>query len=282
LQVAEFIVYGLLLGVTYGLLAIPISLLFVATGTVDVAVGSYAVLAGMLVAVIGGPLGIVAAVGSAVLVASIVGGLSVKLNRQGNDHLSLVLASFALATFLESFALTVFGKDPFIRRSFTQFWSVMGVNVNPQAAINIGVGTAFVAGTYLLLYRTSWGRDMRASAVSMQAAQLAGIAVRKVQFSTALLSGLFAGIAGVLILYTSGVDYAAGMHLTLSSFGAAILFGLQGPLRGFLGGLAIGVIEALGAGYLNSSLANLLPMCFIFVMLATGRMSRETVVGGRA
>lgn len=281
-EVLEFVVYGLLLGVSYGLLAIPISLLYVATGTIDVAVGSSAVLGGITAAVIGGPIGIIAAILIAIFFAGIVGTLSARLNKPGAEHLSVVLASFAFAIFLESFTLTVFGKDPFIRRAFTQFWSIGGVNINPQAFINIAIGVTLVIATYALLYHTSFGRDMRASAINMRGAALVGIAVRRVQFSTALISGLFAGVAGVLILYTTGVDYTSGMHLTLSSFGAAILLGLQSPLRGFFGGLAIGVVEALSAGYFNSSIANLLPLFFIFAMLASGRMSRETVVGGRA
>jgi branched-subunit amino acid ABC-type transport system permease component len=59
------------------------------------------------------------------------------------------------------------------------------------------------------------------------------------------VAGLLAGIAGVLVLYTAGMDFASGMSLTLAGFGAAIVFGLQGPLRGFFGGLAIGIVDVL-------------------------------------
>ena len=104
--------------------------------------------------------------------------------------------------------------------------------------------------------------------------------MRVIQFSTFLLTGLLSGVSGVLILYTSGMDFSSGLNLTLSAFGAAIVFGMQGPLRGFFGGLAIGIVEALGAGYANGAVASLLPLLFIFAVLATGSASRLT--GARA
>lgn len=282
-EFAEFVVRGCLLGVTYGLLAYPISLLFIATDTVDLAVGAYAVLAGAVAMIVGGPLGIVAALIVAMIAAAIVGGISLTLGlRRNNDELALVLASFGFAIFLESFILTFYGKDPFIRQPFSTFISLGGIRLSPQAPINAGMGVALVTMLYLLLYRTSWGREMRAAAVNVLGAQLAGIPVRRLQFSTFLLAGLLAGIAGVLVLYTSGMDFAAGLHLTLSGFGAAIVFGLTSPLRGFLGGLALGVVEALSAGYASGALASLLPLIFIFLMLALSRSSLQGTAGGRA
>jgi len=286
-ELVEFVVRGILLGVTYGLLAFPISLLFIATDTVDLAVGAYAVLAGAVAMFVGEAAGvasgIIAGISVAVVASSIVGGFSIVLGkRQQNDPLALVLASFGFAIFLESCVLTLFGKDPFIRQPFSQFWTLLGIRVSPQAGINVVVGMVLVGVVYLLLYRTAWGRDMRASANNQRGAELAGIPVRMLQFVTFLVAGLLAGIAGVLVLYTAGMDFASGLPLTLAGFGAAIVFGLHGPLRGFLGGLAIGVVETMSAGYVNGGLASLVPLVFIFGVLTLGRVSREAPAGGRA
>ena len=283
----EFGVRGLLLGVTYGLLAFPISLLFIATDTVDLAVGGYAVLAGAVAMFVGtafGPgAGIAAGIFIAVVASSVVGAVSLALGkRQKNDPLAVVLASFGFALFLESFVLSLFGKDPFIRQPFTQLWEVFGIRISPQAGINSLVGLVLVALVYVLLYRSPWGRDMRASANNQRGAQLAGIAVRQLQFITSMVAGLLAGIAGVLVLYTSGMDFSSGLPLTLAGFGAAIVFGMQGPLRGFLGGLAIGTVEAISSGYANGGVASLVPLAFIFGVLTVGRSSRQGPIGGRA
>jgi len=286
-ELLEFSSRGILLGVTYGLLAFPISLLFIATDTVDLAVGAYAVLAGAVAMFVGGNInpavGILVGVLVAVLASAAIGSISLLLGRrQKGDPLVLVLASFGFAIFLESVVLTLFGKDPFIRQPFSYFWNIGGIRISPQAGVNVVIGLLLVAAVYVLLYRTSWGRDVRASANNERAALLAGIPVRALQFSAFMLAGLLAGIAGVLVLYTSGMDFAAGMHLTLAGFGAAIVFGLHGPLRGFFGGLAIGVVETISAGYANGGLASLVPLAFIFAVLTLGRVGRQGPAGVRA
>lgn len=283
----ELAVRGILLGVTYGLLAFPISLLFIATDTVDLAVGGYAVLAGATAMFFGismGPaVGIAVGLVAAVVASGLVGTISLALGRRPkNDPLALVLASFGFSIFLESFVLTFFGKDPFIRQPFSEFWTIFGIRISPQAGINVAVGLMLVFVIYLLLYHTAWGRDMRASANNERAAALAGIPVRMLQFGTFLLAGLLAGIAGILVLYTAGMDFASGMHLTLAGFGAAIVFGLHGPLRGFFGGLAIGVVETVSAGYASGGIATLVPLAFIFGVLTLSPTGRQVTTGSRA
>ncbi|MGB3865476.1 MAG: branched-chain amino acid ABC transporter permease [Xanthobacteraceae bacterium] len=286
-ELLEFSSRGILLGVTYGLLAFPISLLFIATDTVDLAVGAYAVLAGAVAMLIGGSVnpavGILAGILVGMLASAATGSISLMLGRrQKGDPLVLVLASFGFAIFLESVVLTLFGKDPFIRQPFTYFWNIGGIRISPQAGVNVVIGLLLVAAVYVLLYRTSWGRDVRASANNERAALLAGIPVRALRFSAFVLTGLLAGIAGVLVLYTSGMDFGSGMHLTLAGFGAAIVFGLHGPVRGFFGGLAIGVVETISAGYANGGLASLVPLIFIFLVLTLGRGGRQGPAGVRA
>ncbi|WP_286611977.1 branched-chain amino acid ABC transporter permease [Variovorax jilinensis] len=282
-ELMEYLVRGVLIGVTYGLLAYPISLLFVATGTVDLAVGSYAVLAGAVAMALPAPYGLVAAVLIAIFAASLVGIISTILNsRRGGDALASVLASFGFAIILESVVLTAFGKDPMVRQQFGTFWNVMGIRVSPQAAVNAVTGLLILCGVFVLLYRTPWGRIMRATAVNPRGATLAGLPVTSVQFSAYVMSGVLAGIAGILILYTSGLDFASGLPLTLKSLGAAILLGLGNPLRGFFGGVAIGVVEALSVGYAPQSVGTLLPYIFIFVVLCTAGASRAKVHGLRA
>lgn len=282
-ELMEYLVRGVLIGVTYGLLAYPISLLFVATGTVDLAVGSYAVLAGAVAMALPAPYGLVAAVLIAILAASLVGIISTVLNsRRGGDALASVLASFGFAIILESVVLTAFGKDPMVRQQFGTFWNVMGIRVSPQAAVNAVTGLLILGGVFVLLYRTPWGRIMRATAVNPRGATLAGLPVSTVQFSAYVMSGVLAGIAGILILYTSGLDFASGLPLTLKSLGAAILLGLGNPLRGFFGGVAIGIVEALSVGYAPQSVGTLLPYIFIFVVLCTAGASRAKVHGLRA
>lgn len=278
----EFVIRGALLGVIYGLLAFPISLVFATTGSVDLAVGAYTVLAVAIAWSVGGTSGIVIAIAAAVLASAVVGLISMRLNRPGMfDHITAVLGTFGLATFLESFILTVYGKDPMARQVFETFWDVMGIRISPQALINIVICLLLLAGLYLLLYRTPFGRAMRASAINPLGASLNGIPVKTIWFCTYLVGGFLAGVAGVLVLYTTGADYSTGLSLTISGFGAAIIFGMNSPLRGFAGGLVTGLVQALSSGYLPGGWVTAAPMIFIFIVLALGPMNRISATGGR-
>ncbi|MBW3098441.1 branched-chain amino acid ABC transporter permease [Pseudohoeflea coraliihabitans] len=278
----EYLTRGALVGVTYGLLAFPVSLLFSTTGSVDVALGAYAVLAAAVLYVIGGPLGVIVAIGVAVFASILVGLISLRLNRPGHiDHIIAVLGTFGLATFIESFILTVFGTNPMIRQPFSTFWDIGGIRVSPQMGINVVVCLAILSALFIVLQKTPFGRAMRASAVNPVGAALNGIPVKQIWFATYVLGGFLAGVAGVLILYTTGADYSTAFNLTIWGFGAAIIFGMHGPLRGFAGGLVIGIVQALSAGYLPGGWATAIPFIFIFVILSLGRMNQIAATGGR-
>ncbi|HEY4198945.1 MAG TPA: branched-chain amino acid ABC transporter permease [Devosiaceae bacterium] len=282
-QLIEFAIRGVLLGVIYGVVALPIALLFVTTDSVDMAVGGYAVLAAATVITVGGPLGIALAVLVGVLASAVTGVVALTINKPGaGDPMTGVLASYGLATFLESFVLTSHGPDPMFNQSFEVWWNVGGMRIDPQMAINVAVALLSLAALAFLLFRTSYGRSMRASAVNPLGATLAGVPVWRVWFSTYLLGGALAATAGILIVKTTGIAYDNGLPLTLSSFAAAVLFGLQGPSRAFFGGLVMGVIEALSSAYLPGAWGSGVPLLFIFVVLASGRASKQSLVGARA
>jgi len=282
-ELIELTLRGLFLGVTIGLVALPISLLFLTTDSVDLAVGPYAVLSGataMLVGGIGGMvLGVIVAVGASVIVAVI----SLTLSQPGKqDPITAVLATFGAASFLESFVLTVYGQNAIVRQPFKMVWIIAGIRISPQVAINMAVALGILGILTAVLYGSPFGRAMRASAINPIGASLAGVPVRTVWFATYLLGGLLAGVAGILIMNTTGMDYSQGLGFTLGAFGAAILFGLKSPLRAFLGGIGLGLVEAWSAGFVSGAWATALPLVFIFLLLSGGRMNRAVLAGSRA
>lgn len=282
-ELIEFLVRGALLGATYGLLAFPISLLFITTDTVDLSVGAYAVLAAAIAAmfpsIAGITLGLFATVAASFVIALLA-------QRPGTarrkDPLTIVLMTFGVSTFLESLVLTVYGQDPMIRQPFQSFWKLGFIHVSPQAAINMAIAVALLSALFIWLNYTPYGRDMRACAANPAAAELAGIRVRHVAVATYVIGGLLAGIAGILILYSTGTSYSAGLSLTITGFGAATILGMHSPLRGFLGGVAIGSVEALSTGYLPAGLGTAAPLAFILVVLTLGKANVGHPAGGRA
>jgi branched-chain amino acid transport system permease protein len=274
----EYAVQGLLLGVTYGLIALPIGLFYMTIRTLDVAVGGYAAASGIVAATVGGIAGVTAGLLTGVTIAmgvSIIYRLLVK--RGIGDPITVVAATFGVGMAIDSVILWQHGTSPLISQLFTGFWSVGGISINPQSVLNLAIGIVMVGLALVVLFATSVGRQLRASADNVLGALLAGVPVVRLQYLTFFVQGLLAAIAGVLLVYTSGLDFTSGTRLTLAAFGAAILFGLRGPVHCFLGGLVLGLVEGLVGGYGSGGLTTMLP--FLFVLLVLVASPRVALAG---
>jgi len=120
-----------------------------------------------------------------------------------------------------------------------------------QIAI-IGTSIAMMAGLLLLVYRTKLGVAMRATSQNQQVAGLMGIDINRVIALTFVIGAALAAVAGVMVgTYYGIAQYQMGFLLGLKAFSAAVLGGIGNLAGAMLGGLLLGVIEALGAGYVG-------------------------------
>lgn len=277
----EYLVRGLLNGAVYALLALPMSLLFATAATVDFAIGAYALIAAAVATSVAGPLGLIAAMLSALAASVVMAGIFAWLKRSGEEGIRVALASFGLSVAIASVVLIVWGTRPFVRPTFATFFEIGGLRINPQGLINVAISVSMVVLLYYLLRRTNLGRMMRAAASNPGGAELSGIPVLGVQCATILAGGLLGGTAGLLILHSSGMDFTASLSLTFIGFAAAIIFGIQSPVRSLLGGLAMGVIEALSAGYTTGMVTSMVPSLFMLIILMTGQLGANRFSGDR-
>ena len=277
----EYIFRGLLNGSVYALLALPMTLFFTTAATVDFAIGAYALLAAAVATAIPGPLGILAGLASAVVASSVMAVLFVLLKRTSKEGIRVALASFGLSLAIASIVLIVWGTKPFSRQTFTTMLEFGALRVNPQGLLKVAIAAGLVSCTWVVLHRTQLGRMMRAAAVNAPGAELAAIPVIGVQCGTLVAGGLMGGIAGLLIMHSAGMDFTASLGLTFIGFAAAIIFGIQSPLRCMAGGLAIGVIEALSAGYTTGMVTSMVPSLFMLIVLLSGQLGTSRYSGDR-
>jgi branched-chain amino acid transport system permease protein len=277
----EYIVRGLLNGAVYGILALPMSLLFATAGTVDFAIGAYALLAAAVATTVAGPVGLIAGALSALAASAVMAVIFALLKRSGEEGIRVALASFGLSVAIASIVLLVWGTQPFVRPTFTTMLEIGGLRINPQGLINVAVSVGLVALLTHLLHKTNLGRMMRAAAANKLGAELAGIPVLGVQCATILAGGVLGGVAGLLILHSAGLDFTASLSLTFIGFAAAIIFGIQSPVRSLLGGLAMGVVEALSAGFTSGMVTSMIPSAFMLVVLLTGQLGSSRFAGDR-
>jgi branched-chain amino acid transport system permease protein len=154
------------------------------------------------------------------------------------QHLAMMVWSRNVLAFPQIIPLTTFGFAGA---------TVTGV----QLAILAVCGT-MMAGLAFLVYRTPLGRAMRATAQNPQVAALMGVDANRVIAATFLIGAAMAAVAGVMFgTYYGVAQYTMGSLLGLKAFSAAVLGGIGNVPGAMVGGLLLGVVEALGAGYIG-------------------------------
>jgi branched-chain amino acid transport system permease protein len=128
-----------------------------------------------------------------------------------------------------------------------------GAAILPQSLVVLAGAAVIVVLLWLFIERTLLGKAVIATAANRLAARLVGVNTRRiVEFSFAV-SAAIGAVAGILITPIALTSYDVGTLLALKGFAAAMLGGIGNPLGAVVGGLVIGMIEALCAGYISSS-----------------------------
>ena len=169
-------------------------------------------------------------------------------------RLAPLITAIGLSIILQHLALLVWSRNihafPQIieLRTFTYFGATIS---NVQLAI-VAVCLAMMAALALLVYRTRLGTAMRATAQNPQVAGLMGIDVNRVIAVTFVIGAALGAVAGVLFgTYYGIAQYTMGSVLGLKAFSAAVLGGIGNIPGAMLGGVLLGLVEALGAGYIG-------------------------------
>ncbi|MEX8499433.1 branched-chain amino acid ABC transporter permease [Leptothrix ochracea] len=136
---------------------------------------------------------------------------------------------------------------------------VDGPVITPTQILILGVTLLLLAGLSWLVHRTRLGRAMRATAENPQVAALMGVRPNQIIAITFGLGALLAAVAGVMWAANYGmVQHSMGFLPGLKAFTAAVLGGIGNLTGAMVGGVLLGLIEALGAGYLGQWTGGLL------------------------
>ena len=169
-------------------------------------------------------------------------------------RLAPLITAIGVSILLQHLAMLVWSRNvlafPQIIRIHS--YSFFGATItNVQVAI-IAVCIAMMAALALLVYRTRLGTAMRATAQNPQVAGLMGVDINAVIAATFLIGAALGAVAGVLYgTYYGVAQYTMGSILGLKAFSAAVLGGIGNVPGAMLGGVLLGIVEALGAGYIG-------------------------------
>jgi len=135
------------------------------------------------------------------------------------------------------------------------------------------------AALFYILNRTDLGRSIRATSQDLDAARLAGVDVARTYAVTFGLGVGAAGAAGTLWSILFPISPMMGGILTLKSFVVVIIGGLGSMLGPIIGGLALGVTEALGTNWFGSTYENLISFTILVLVLI---LRPKGILGGAA
>lgn len=283
----QFVIAGLKSGAIYALVALGFTIVYASTGAINFAQGEFYMLGGVLgvwLTSLGAPAP-VAVVGAIALTAGIGALFELLAVRPigSGDPLRIIMVTIGGSVVLRQISLHLFGPDemalePFTRGASIKIW---GAAIERQTVWIWALTVLVVVALAILYRRTAFGRAMRATALNRDAARLVGVdAGRMVTASFALAAGLGA-LAGLAVTPLTQTAFNVGAGIGVKGFAAAILGGLGNPVAAVGGGLILGLMESLTAGYLNPlykdavALVVLLAVLFVRPQGLLGGSSRE-------
>lgn len=259
-QLLQYLFSGLTVGAVYAVVAIGFTLIYAASDVVNFAQGEFVMIGGIVTAFLinlGFPLwlSMLIAVATAIVVGILLHKLAIEpAQARKADPVALIIITLGASVFIKGIAGIVFDKQFHGLPAFSgsQPIVIMGASMQPQSIwVLIGAGVMFCF-LWLFLDKTLIGKAMRASAANQLSAKLVGINVSLMLLVAFGVSAGLGALAGILVTPITLVRYDIGVTFALKGFCAAILGGLGNPVGAVVGGLGIGLLEALAAGYLTS------------------------------
>ena len=274
-QLLQLLVTGITNGAIYALVALGFVTIYNVTGVINFAQGEFVMLGALTaisLAARGLPLPLAAAL--AVVVTALIGGglQRFALHPARNASiLSLIIITLGIGIALRGAALVIWGTQPYGLRPFTAGPPLrfLGAVVRLQSLWVVGTAVLMLVGLYLFFEFTLLGKAVRACSINRTAARLLGIPVDRMALLSFVLSAGLSAVAGIVITPASFATYDMGLSMGLKGFAAAILGGLANPVLAVVGGLLIGLIEALGAGFVASGYKEAFAFGTLLILLLT-------------
>lgn len=271
---AQILMNGVLLGGLYGLMALGMALVWGVLNIVNLAHGALIMLGGYFVYYLFTVFGIdpFVALPAAMVVMFVFGYLLQRYLLNfivRSAPINTLLITFGIDVVLTYLAQFAFSADfRAINPSYAGANVTLGGITIPLVRLAaFGVALLLATGLWLLLDHTRLGRAIRATSQNLVAARLYGVDPRQLFAVTFGIGAAMAGAAGGLYGVVSQLTPYIGAALTVKSFVIALLGGLDNPFGIILGGLVIGIAEALTALYIGPTFTDVISFGLLVVVL---------------
>ena len=190
-------------------------------------------------------------------------------------RLNALITAIGLSFLLQNMLMLVYGATD---RQFSNIlplvrWQVGGVNISLMQSIVWITSGLLMIGLQALVMTTRLGKAMRATAQDLTACTLLGIPVDHIISVTFMIGSSLAAVGGMLFgLHYGTINFHDGYMTGIKAFTAAVLGGIGNIPGAMVGGLVLGLLEGLSAGYLSSQWKNV----FTFLILVTLLLFKPT------
>ena len=262
------IINGLVLGSIYALVALGYTMVYGILELINFAHGEVTMIGAMIcLAVIGAlatngadinglavvAFGLLAAIAVCVALGFLIERVAYRPLRRA-PRLAALITAIGISIVLQNLAMLIWGKQYI---TFPPLLPLAHYEIGGAVITNLQIfimllSCLLMVGLLVLIRRTRLGRAMRATAQAQDIAGLMGINVNTIISLTFVIGAALAAVAGVMVsAYYGLAHYHMGFMLGLKAFTAAVLGGIGNIAGAMLGGLLLGVIESLGAGYIG-------------------------------
>lgn len=262
------IINGLVLGSIYALVALGYTMVYGILELINFAHGEVTMIGAMIcLAVIGAltangadinglavvAFGLLVAIAVCVALGFLIERVAYRPLRRA-PRLAALITAIGMSIVLQNLAMLIWGKQyiTFPPLLPLTHYEIGGAVITNLQIFIVVLSCLLMAGLLMLIRRTRLGRAMRATAQAQDIAGLMGINVNTIISLTFVIGAALAAVAGVMVsAYYGLAHYHMGFMLGLKAFTAAVLGGIGNIAGAMLGGLLLGVIESLGAGYIG-------------------------------
>lgn len=273
----ELVAAGVALGAIYALVAQGYNITFWAVRVVNFGHGSFMMMAVMVALAVvnqGAPLwlAVLAGIAATAVMGYVLELVAVRPLMRARLGMGWVVSTLGAGIVLQALATDLWGTNtrafPPILFESTDYVRVLGIQLSGQHLLAFTAALLVMVVFELGIRGTLLGKAMRATAMDPDCARTVGINTRWMISLSFILSGVLAGLAGILIAPLTGIDSAFGLELMIKGFVAAVIGGMGNSAGALIGGIFVGLLELLVGGYISSGARNGVVFSILIVVLA--------------